>query len=101
MIDNFLSSMINPDLLTNKEIYDLFFIIPSSIINHRINELSYKVYKQKSLNALIFDKHFYNTLTCFNQELINGFTSELVLSFAKLILKKIPNFYITNINASV
>ncbi len=86
---------INPDIFTPNELQLIFCIIPLEIVTERITNISNKVYKIKGLKAFVVDKHIYNTLIMFNEEMHKELKSELAISFAKLILSKIPNKYIT------
>jgi len=88
---------IDPDIFTPEELQLMFCIIPLEVITERITNISNKVYKIKGLKAFAFDKHIYNTLILFNEEIHTELKSELVISFAKLILSRIPNKYITSL----
>lgn len=88
---------INPDIFTPQELQMLFLIIPLEVIHERIINIYNKVYKIKGLKSFIFDKHIYNTIVIFNQEIQTELKSELAISFTKLILSRIPQKYITNV----
>lgn len=88
---------IDPDIFTPEELQLMFCIIPLEVVTERITNISNKVYKIKGLTAFALDKHIYNTLILFNEEIHTELKSELVISFAKLILSRIPNKYITRL----
>jgi hypothetical protein len=87
---------INPDIFTPSELQMIFCIVPLDVVTDRITDISNKIYKIKGLKAYIFDKHMYDTLIIFNQEIQTELKSELAISFAKLILSRIPIKYLTN-----
>jgi hypothetical protein len=88
---------IDPHIFTPNELQLIFCIIPLDVITERITQISNKVYKIKGLKAFVVDKHIYNTLIIFNEEIHTELKSELAISFARLILSKVPNKYITSL----
>ncbi len=88
---------IDPNIFTPNELQLIFCIIPLDVITERITQISNKVYKIKGLKAFVVDKHIYNTLIIFNEEIHTELKSELAISFARLILSKVPNKYITSL----
>lgn len=89
------SDFINPDIFTPSELQMIFCIVPLDVITDRITYISNKRYKIKGLKSYVFDKHMYDTLIIFNQEIQTELKSELAISFAKLILSRIPIKYLT------
>jgi hypothetical protein len=89
------SDFINPDIFTPSELQMIFCIVPLDVVTDRITDISNKIYKIKGLKSYIFDKHMYDTLIIFNQEIQTELKSELAISFAKLILSRIPHKYLT------
>jgi hypothetical protein len=92
---NIEDEFINPDIFTPSELQMIFCIIPLDVVTDRITDISNKRYKIKGLKSYIFDKHMYDTLIIFNQEIQTELKSELAISFAKLILSRIPHKYLT------